>query len=116
MLALDGGCDRLYFGAGGFNRDSRFEPADAVSEMIAAVFFIEDRGHRLPDFLLDGKAEARGHYADDGHAPAVNSRCATDDSRIAAKAPPPQSIADDSHRRLAGFVLFFTLRPGLSPL
>src|SRR5262249_8368217 len=114
MLALDGGCDRLYFGAGGFNRDSRSEPADAVSEMIAAVLFIEDRGHRLPDFLLDGKAEARGHYADDGHAPAVNSRCATDDSRIAAEAPAPQTMADDRHRRRAGFVFFFKKMPALS--
>src|SRR5262249_58891731 len=48
--------------------------------------------------------------------PAVNSRCATDDSRIAAKAPPPQSIADDRHRRRAGFVFFFKKMPALSRL
>src|SRR5262249_25551663 len=73
MLALHGGCDRLYFGAGCFNRDSRSEPADAVRGTIAAVFLIIGGGHRLPDFRIDGKAEARRHYAYDGHALAVNS-------------------------------------------
>src|SRR5262249_42534232 len=62
------------------------------------------------------KAEARGHYSDDGHAPAVNSDCATDDSRIAAKAPAPQTIADDRRRSRAGFVFFLKKMPALRRL
>src|SRR5262249_32646762 len=89
MLAFDGGCDRHYFGAGGFNLDSRSEPADAVTGMTAAGFFIEGLGPRPPDFRLDGKAEARGHYADDGRFLAVNSRRPADAPRIAAEAPLP---------------------------
>src|SRR5262245_42937384 len=83
--------------------------------MMAALFFIR-RGHRLPDFRLDGKAEARGHHADYGHAPAVNSHYSTDDSRIAAEAPAPQTIADDRRRGATGLVFFFKKMPSLSGL
>src|SRR5262249_55679479 len=111
MLGLNGGGVRLNFGAGGFNRDSRFEPADAGGRVMAALFFIERRSHRLPDFRLDGKAEARRHYADDGYALVVNSDCAADDSRVAAEAPLPQTIADDRRRSRAGLVFFFKKMP-----
>src|SRR5262245_65909332 len=104
MLARDGRSDRLYICAGGFNRDSRFEPADAECEMMSAVIFIERGRDRLPDFSLDGKAESRGHYPDDRHAPAVNSDCAADDTRIAAKAPTPdrKSVGEGRRGRLCG--------------
>src|SRR5262245_38318166 len=116
MLAPDGGRDRLYFGPGGLNRDSRSEPADAISGMMTPVIFIVCGAHRLPDFRIDGKAETCRHYADDGHALAVNSRRAADDSRIAAKAPPPQTIADNRRRGRAGLVFFFKKMPALNRL
>ena len=54
------------------------------------------RIERQPDARIDGESETRRHDADHRPRPAIEPDRPSDDGVIAAEAPPPERIADDS--------------------
>src|SRR5437868_5023395 len=112
MRLLQAASDQAHFHLRLPKRDAGFQSRDASQMARGALPFIVRLRHGpvklalLADQAVRQRLKAGGHHSDDGVRLSAEVHPLTDNPRIAAEAPLPQSVAKDDHLILALLLLF----------
>src|SRR5262249_13123526 len=111
---LDPQQNRIQFRPRLLGRNAGLESPNTIPEeaySLVRQLLLDVERARQQHISLAHELKPRRHYADHLPASSVERQRLTDDGRVAAEAPLPESVAQDYHRRDAGPILFRRERP-----